>query len=380
MKVGFDYRQYLKTQKIIGIANIKQEDITIVEQNQANWISTAIFQLRNSILQKIDTILPQKTKGVCTALLLGDKTFLEKEIQNSFKQSSLSHMLAISGAHISYLLLAITTFLEKLKLHKRWSKIVSIVFLLFFMALVDFTPSVTRAGIMSILVLLANILFLKSNVYQNLAISSFIILVINPYTLFDIGFQLSFGGTIGIILFQTKNREKAQKWYTKLMQNCKQIVRVSIYANLIIFPIMLYHFNTVSVTFLLSNLLASPILGVSLIMGMIFIILVIICKPIAQLFSHILNPILQLFIQIANISSKLPLSQILLPTPKLWQILLYYILLFFIYSKRKGRQFLLKLYSKLKMQKANFYNFNFTYYFTIFFRSITNRLCYYSFY
>lgn len=51
MKVGFDYRQYLKTQKIIGIANIKQEDITIVEQNQANWISTAIFQLKNSILR-----------------------------------------------------------------------------------------------------------------------------------------------------------------------------------------------------------------------------------------------------------------------------------------------------------------------------------------
>ena len=94
---------------------------------------------------------------------------------------------------------------------------------------------------------------------------------------------------------------------------------------------MIYHFNTLSATFLISNILASPISAISLIIGLIFIILLFVCNPLAILFSYILNPLLTLFAKIAQWSSNLPLSQILLPTPAIWQIIIYYIILFLIF-------------------------------------------------
>lgn len=349
---GFDYQQYLKTRGIVGMVTVKNEDVLPLQKNQANWLESKIFSLKNTFIEKIKSILPKSTQGVCIGLLLGDKTLIPEDTKEDFRKSSLSHMLAISGAHVSYLLLGITSFLSTIKLHKRWSKLIVIVFLIFFMALVEFTPSVTRACIMAILTLLADIVFRKSNVYQNLGISSFIILLANPYALLDIGFQLSFGGTIGIVIFMNQKSKKAQselqvkensllllnpksKWISKVLTNIKQIITVSLYANFIILPIMLYHFNTFSATFLISNLLASPILGVCLILGMVFVLFIIFFQPIAQLLSYFLNPLLQLLIQIANITSNLPLSQILLPTPTLFQIFIYYFLIFLFYQKRK---------------------------------------------
>lgn len=394
---GFDYMQYLKTKKISGIVDVSLNEIKIIQKNQAPFIKTIIHNFKNSLITKVTKILPQNTAGICIGLLLGDKTLISEEVQNNFKQSSLSHMLAISGAHVSYILLGITTFLQIFKLHKRWSKIIIIAFLIFFMALVGLTPSVTRACIMSIISLLAGILFRKPNIYQNLAISSIIILLINPYSLLDIGFQLSFGGTIGIVLFMQNNeksklevekdevkevknelevekneikevkneleivknerkaKEKKENLVYKILNYVKQIVKVSVSANLIILPIMIYHFNTISATFLISNILASPILAISLIIGLIFIIFALIFSPIAIIISYFLNVILQMLIQITNFTSKLPYSQILISTPEFWQIALYYfILLTFKYKQSKNNNIIDK--KSLHLEATNNYN------------------------
>lgn len=341
---GFDYSQYLKTKKIIGVTTIKAEGIRVIDKNKTSRIARTIHHIRRDIVEKVRGILPEDTANLCTGLLVGEKSQLSEEIQENFRKSSLSHMLAISGAHVSYILLGVTTFIQKLKLHKRWGKVVLILFFIFFMALTGFTPSVTRSCIMVILQLLASILFRKSDTYQNLAISSFILLLINPYTLLDIGFQLSFGGTIGIVAFSRRlqnAKDKEKKIFTnkksaifeKGLQKIKEMCLVTLSANLVIIPIMMYHFHTISLTFFISNLLASPILAICLILGMIFIVSLFIL-PLAKLISLFLQPILQLFIWTAEISSKLPFSQILVPTPRIWQIILYYVLLTFIFFRK----------------------------------------------
>lgn len=341
---GFDYSQYLKTKKITGVTTIKAEGIKVIDKNKTSRIARTIHNIKRNIVEKVRGILPEDTANLCTGLLVGEKSQLSEDIQENFRKSSLSHMLAISGAHVSYILLGVTTFIQKLKLHKRWGKVILILFFTFFMALTGFTPSVTRSCIMVILQLLASILFRKSDTYQNLAISSFILLLINPYTLLDIGFQLSFGGTIGIVAFSRKlqnAKDKDKKIFTnkkfaifeKGLQKIKEMCLVTLSANLVIIPIMMYHFHTISLTFFISNLLASPILAICLILGMIFIVSLFIL-PLAKLISLFLQPVLQLFIWIAEISSKLPFSQILAPTPKIWQIILYYVLLTFMFFRK----------------------------------------------
>lgn len=344
---GFDYSIYLKEKGISGIITAKS--VKVIGNNKIGLIQKYIHDLKKNLIEKIREVLPEKASSLCIGLILGDKSYISEEVQDNFRQSNLSHMLAISGAHVSYILLGITSLFQFLKVHKRWGNILVILFLVFFMMLVGFTPSVTRACIMCILTLASNIFFTKPNVYTSLAISSIMILLINPYYILDIGFQLSFGGTIGIILLMNRKLEKQnieregkknivnkvieenKEWKSKILSKIfsyiKPIAEVSISANLIILPIMVYHFNTISLTFIISNLLASPILAVSLIGSMIFIFILLIFKPLAVLISFILSPILELLTFIAKITGKLSFSQILIPTPRMWQIFLYYLLL-----------------------------------------------------
>lgn len=353
-KGGFDYSKYLKTKKVAGITDIKISQISVLEKNKESFINTVIHKIRKSMVENVKSILSEDTANLCTGLLLGEKKEISEEIQENFRNSNLSHILAISGAHVSYIILGVNAIIKKIKIHKKLGNLFLITFLIFFMYLVGFTPSVTRACIMAILELVANIIFRKSDTYQNLAISSFIILSINPYALLDIGFQLSFGGTIGIVFLEKrlaskekKNASKNLKEYEKenkvsyvkveiqkIMSKIKEISIVTISANLVIFPIILYHFNTFSFTFLISNLLASPILGISIILSIIFIINLLIFQPLAKVISFLLQPILQLLIIIAKYSSMIPFSQILVSTPKIWQIIFYYFILLILFSKK----------------------------------------------
>lgn len=373
---GFNYRQYLKIKQIAGSITVKENDVNIISKNRNSFLKTVIYNIKKYLIEQINKILPQNEAGLCISIILGSKDELSEDIQENFRKSNLSHMLAISGAHITYLLLAITTLVKYLNLHKRWSKLFVIIFLIFFMALTGFTPSVTRACIMSILNLLAEILFRKSNIYSNLAISCFIILLFNPYSILDIGFQLSYGGTIGIVLFCNKlfkhnlksidlKNTKINKYIKKIGDYIKQIIIVALSTNLMIFPIIMYHFNTLSLTFFISNLLAFPILGICIILSITLIVIIIIINPLAHFFSYFIQPFLNFLIHIGNISSKLPFSQVLVPTPKIWQIILYYILIIYIILIKKYRH-ILKFENKKIISSIIIFTLFFSYIFPIF--------------
>lgn len=113
---------------------------------------------------------------------------------------------------------------------------------------------------------------------------------------------------------------------------------VALSANIIIIPIMLYHFNTLSLTFLLSNLLASPLLGAIIILGFLCIIISFIFLPLAKILSLPLKIILQIFLKIAEIVGNLPFSQIYLPTPKITLIVIYYLIILILISCKRIKQ------------------------------------------
>lgn len=181
---------------------------------------------------------------------------------------------------------------------------------------------------MSILGLMSFLFYRKSDVYNNLAFSSFIILIFNPYTIFDMGFLLSYGGTIGIILFSNKLSKKFPI-KNKILNYIKEMFFVCISANIIIIPIIMYNFNTLSLTFFISNVLVSPIMGIVVILGFVQIFLSIININLAYLLSIFLNPMLEILIFIADFTAKLPLSKILIPTPNIIFIIIYYVIILF---------------------------------------------------
>ena len=327
---GYNYKQYLKTKKIIG--TVELEKAKILKSSNGSFI----HNIQKYIRDTINGTLTDEEGNLLLAILLGDKDKLSEDIQESFKTSNLSHMLAVSGAHVSYIILGLTYVLQNSIIGKKNEKIVCIIFLLFFMAITNFTPSVTRACIMAVLTLFSGIIYRKSDVYTNISVAALITLIFNPYSLLDLGFQLSYGGTIGIIIFIKRIQEK--KSNSKVINYIKQMALVSIYANIIIIPIMMYHFNTVSFTFIISNIMASPILGIIVITGFLFIIASITVKPLTRLIAIFIKPILSILIKISQICSKLPFSNILVVTPYMFNVISYYaIILYCIKSKKNNK-------------------------------------------
>ena len=332
---GFDYRQYLKTKKIQGI--VIADNVKILK---AKYKNNLIYQMQKKIKAIIKEKLPSETGDLLLAILLGDKKDLSEQIQINFKNSNLSHMLAVSGAHVSYIIVGLTYITQNSIMGKRKGRVFCIFFLIIFMAITNFTPSVTRACIMAILTLVSEILYKKADIYTNISISALIILLYNPYSLLDLGFQLSFGGTIGIVIFMRFIKKKQEE--PKLLNYIKQMALVSICANIIIIPIIMNNFNTVSLTFLVSNILASPILAIIVIVGFSIIIISIISHSLSNLLVFWLNPILNLLIKISSFCSKLPFAKILVVTPYIFNILFYYTIILYLVNYNELKQFIKK--------------------------------------
>ncbi len=343
---GFDYKQYLKSKNIYGIVTVDKKDIETINKNNVGVIDLLANKVRNSMKRKIEQNLPNETNELLSGMLIGEKSNLQKEIQEDFRDSSLSHVLAISGMHVSYVILGITFVINKLKFSKKMSKIVIILILLFFIILTGKTASVTRACFMSSYIILASLLHKKAHVLGSISISLLIILIINPYFILDIGLQLSYGGTIGIVLiypilkkYKKKKEDKTgriKKVLYKIKDKIIDTILITISANLVIFPIVLFHYNIMSFTFIISNLLISPIIGIIIILGFLSVFASYIVSPISKIMFFFLQIFLSVLAQIAHFCAELPLSKVYFPTPKIYIIIIYYIfLIYFILVKNK---------------------------------------------
>ncbi len=350
---GFNYREYLKTKKTYGSIKVDKNQIKVIEDNKLNLILILSNKIRNYIINKSNNLLPKETSSLLVGILIGDKTEISEDIIENFKISNLFHMLSVSGAHTSYIILGITYILTQSKVSKRWIQLLTIFILFLFMFITNFTASVTRACLMSIIILFSNLLYRKPDTSTIISVSLLAILILNPYAINEIGLQLSYLGTIGIILFN----ENVEKLLNKIKVNTKitKLLSVTLSAQIMIMPIMAYKFNSISLTFFISNILASPFLGISIIMGFIVILVSLISFSLAKMLAVLLNLSLEALIFISEFTAKLPLSNIVIKTPYVFTILLIYCLaltLNYIYSIYNSKEFL-RLFQKQILKKVN---------------------------
>lgn len=310
---GFDYSLYLKSKKIYGI--FKVSNVSNLKKSNKTYV---IANVRKYIKQTLRDNLKKDTAELAIGLLLGDKSNLAEGVQEDFKGANLTHMLAISGAHFSYIILIVNWLGKKFKF-KRLEQIITIISIIFFMNLTGNTPSVARAGIISIMSILASILKRRNDFWNSLSLSFLIQIIYNPYVIFDIGLMLSYSGAIGIVTFY--------KFFSRKIK--LKIVSVTISANVIILPIMIWKFNTISFTFIISNVLASGLLGVIIILEFISIIIKV--KPI----FIILELSLTLLMKIASICSQIPFSKVYVTTGVVYAVIVIYLIIFAIFKAKK---------------------------------------------
>lgn len=333
---GFDYKNYLKINKVYGIIRVDlYTNIIIKHQKNLSNFKLLIHKIREKLKQNIQELLTKETYALGIGILIGDNSRINEKIVEDFKNSNLSHMLAVSGAHINYVVLTVSILFTRKRAGIKAQRVVTIMMMLFFMELTQMTSSVVRAGISCIIYMLASLLYRKADVINAMAISTLLILLNNPFKLFDIGFQLSYAGTLGIILFCKLINIPIKN---KLLKYLKDSIIISISANIFIIPIMMYQFNTISLTFILSNLLAGPLLGISIILEIIVLLISFMSINIAAIPAKVLNILLILIINIANWFSNIEISKIYVITPQIISIVAYYLICAAIILKQKNRK------------------------------------------
>lgn len=272
--------------------------------------------------------MPQRTGNLLLGILIGERDNIQENIIESFKTANLSHILAVSGAHTSYIILGITYIISKSKTPKKVGYIITIIFLLLFIIITGATYSVVRACIMAIILIGAKLCYRKENFTTSICISLLIILIQNPFAINDIGLKLSFMGTIGIIVFNKNITNLFIK--LKIKEKIAKILSITFSAQLMIVPITVLNFNTISLTFFISNLLASPLLGIIIVLGFISVFISFILQPISKILFFALNIVLELLILISKFTSQIPYSLILVKTPNIVFAIIYYILILFL--------------------------------------------------
>jgi len=330
---GFNYKQYLKTLKIYG--TVKVSEIRVLDKNCAN----KLLQISNSVFLKIKSNIEKtynsQISGIILGVMLGYTEQIDESIREDFGASNISHVLAVSGMHISYIIFLITNSTEKL-LGKRKCKILASVVLVIYMFITGFSISVLRASVMGILSCMSFVVYRKSDTLNNISIASLITLINNPYSITGMSFWLTYGGTLGIIYFNPivekiikniKIRNRRWKYvFLKVQRKCEKIIEmtaVSISAQIVIGPIMIMSFNTTGIGFLLTNLLLSLVIGIIVMGGFVQVLISFISinagVGVAKLIEIPTYALLLI--------SKIDFGNFKVTTPDFIQIFLYYLVI-----------------------------------------------------
>jgi len=291
----FDYKAYLKNQYIFHQVFVNYDELLILNQSNRSIFGLAA-NLRDLINKKLKpyNFKPDEL-AIINALLLGQRKDISEETYNSYANAGAIHILAVSGLHVGIILIILNLLfrpIERIK-YGLYVKTILIIILLWIFAIVaGLSPSVMRAVTMFTIVAIGLNMKRATNIYNTLAISMFILLLLKPTFLFDVGFQLSYLAVFSIVWIQPL---LYKLWSPKLLGIDKlwKIFTVTIAAQFGILPISLYYFHQFPGLFFISNLVIIPFLGAILGLG-IFVILLSILNVLPNVLANVFGTIIDL--------------------------------------------------------------------------------------
>lgn len=264
---GFNYAQYCSFQGNYHQVFLKDGDYTVQPFSATNSTTAFLNNLRTNILSTLKKYIPNPQElAIAEALLIGYREDLDRDLVRAYSNIGIVHIIAISGLHLgmiySLLLFAFKPF-GKVKYMPFIKPIFIIAILWIFSGIAGMQPSIVRSAIMFSCMAIGESLGKKANMYNSLALSAFIILLVNPFALWDVGFQLSYAAVLSIVVFSSY----IKKWVyfkNKILQNIVTLNAITLSAQILTLPIVLYHFHQFPVLFLITNLVAVPLSGLVL--------------------------------------------------------------------------------------------------------------------
>lgn len=252
---GFNYKEYLKSIGIYGTVEVDKYDVIGKEKiDKFLMYTNGLKQRLKSNIEQV--IKKEENKNLLIAMILGDTENLTENLKEDFLNSNLYHILSVSGGQVANIIIGITIITKAFKIHKKIKDTVLIIILMVFMFLTGLSPSIIRACIMCIISLISGLILRRYDIANSLGISLLIILLNNPFSINSLSVLLSYFGFLGIIVLGSFTIEKVNKVVkNNIIRYILNIIISSVAAQIFIFPIILYIFGTISLTFIFSNLL-----------------------------------------------------------------------------------------------------------------------------
>ena len=339
---SFNYSRYLRQQKIYGILNLEYSKKNGKEKDFWYYLEVLKIKLKKNLYSSFST----EKAGFLAGLLIGDKSEVLDETIDDFRNSSLSHILALSGLHIVYVSYFASFLLNLITTRQRLKNFLMILILVFFAIFTGASPSCIRACIMTSMVFLSKVVYRKNDLITSFLISLDIILIINCYNIESIGMWLSFFATFGLIYINFSNTTKTEEFNfkVKIKNKILSTIKTCISCNIMIIPIIWNSYNTVSLTFLVSNFLSSFFIGPIIILGYMNLFLGKLFPPFLE------NIFLNILFNIAKIIGSLKFSKIFVPSCPIiiWVVYYVFVLMFVYYRKTNSLKKFIYYFKKFK--------------------------------
>ncbi len=262
----FDYRQYLRRKDVLSwIAQPDSVEVLAHDQGSPFW--SALFRIKTGARDAIKAAIPGMEGALLTGILLGDDNGLSRQIQDQFRATGTSHIVAISGYNLSIIAGVILLLLGRV-LNRRRAALLSLGLIWLYALFVGASASVLRAAWMASITLLGLAIFRTGVPLNSLAAAGLAMLIATPNTLFDGGFQLSAAATAGLVLFADRLQKQPTAWleahvpqraFRTPLQVVLDAVWVTLAAQLTTLPILVANFGAISPVLFAANALALPL-------------------------------------------------------------------------------------------------------------------------
>jgi len=257
----FNYDKYLRSKGISGIFTAYNAHDVFKIKYKIRPFEDFLFSIRKSIDEKILRLHSPMTASLLKGLLLNDRSEMDYKIKTEFINSGVIHVLAVSGLHVGYIILVFLIVLGRFNIYVR--SILTAAGLILFMFLTGAPASVVRATLMALIILTAFVSNRSTNLFNSLALSAVIILLIKPGDLFDPGFQLSYTAVFSMAaIYPIFNRMIAKLHLGSFTQNILLFMTLSLSAQIGTLPFTLFYFGRLSLTALAANLFVIPAIGI----------------------------------------------------------------------------------------------------------------------
>ena len=314
----FDYGMYLKSQGIINEVQLEK----IIKK----WPYKGVrYKVKEQLQRQIELLFKGQDDGLVSALVLGEKGVLNPDTKILYEQLGIAHVLAISGLHMSVIALSIGWLLGRMNFNYTWRNILSVIGIWGYSLLVGTSVSVTRASIMLTVMLIVRVLWEEEDLLSSLALAAFIILMLNPFQLYQVGFQLSFMALLGVAFYQAlyqffKHECRWHQGKLKLVRLFLPTLCMSVFSM----PILAYHFYEVSLLGLVLNVLIIPLFGVLVPLILITLLLSILALPLTSFFVYCVLAFLESIKSIGESLVNVPFATMITGRPSSLFYIMYY--------------------------------------------------------